>query len=460
MLNEYETQSELNPKLWDGDELHPKVRTAFLKIAKAFYDFLDVSEFAQVEDVILIGSNANYNWTEHSDIDLHVLINYLKVDSNYHIVNNYFHAKKSVWNEHYPLTYKGMNIELYAQDSQQKLHATVGIYSVMKGKWLKKPDSTIISVDDQAIALKADPYEYEIDSLKSSDPHVEKKILSIKKRLKHLRQTGLEAEGEYSVENMAYKHLRNKGYLERLKQLEKTVKMDSLKVEHSVNELENPFSKEKMSGLVDKTKQQVKQFISATKNESEETKMALAMILQYINGQQLTQEEWKWIRNQMVDVVKMLGLTTMAIAPGGSLVAILAKTLKADKYLLPSSFKKTDQEKEVTESLVMHVTGEKSLDADGWKQIINKTAGVVDSNGQWSHPGKCTMIPTQDGGITMKNVPHAVLGIDNTGHMQMMQPEQQYQFPGRLVFEIPHTAQWQTMIMQIQNAVRNGSKYK
>jgi hypothetical protein len=60
----------------------------------------------------------------------------------------------------------------------------------------------------------------------------------------------------------------------------------------------------------------------------------------------------------------------------------------------------------------------------------------------------------------MQSVAHPVLGIDNTGHMQMMQPEQQYQFPGKLVFEIPHTAQWQTMIMQLQNAVKNGTRYK
>lgn len=359
MINEYETHSQLNPKLWDGDTLHPKVRIAFLKIAKAFYDFLDIADYAAVEDILLIGSNANYNWTEHSDIDLHVLVNYLEVNSNYHIVNNYFHAKKSVWNENYPLEYKGMNIELYAQDSQQKLHSSIGVYSVMKGKWIKKPDSAIISVDDTVIQAKADPYEYEIDELNIDDVNIEQKIQKLKARLKHLRQTGLEAEGEYSVENMAYKHLRNKGYLERLTQLEKNAALANLAVEHVVNEV------------------------------------------------------------------------TMDNIPD-----------------------------EVTESLIMHVTGQKRLQAPDWTDVVMKTGAVVDRLGQWKHPGRCTMIPTQDGAITMQNVAHPVLGIDNTGHMQMMQPEQQYQFPGKLVFEIPHTAQWQTMIMQLQNAVKNGSRYK
>jgi hypothetical protein len=59
----------------------------------------------------------------------------------------------------------------------------------------------------------------------------------------------------------------------------------------------------------------------------------------------------------------------------------------------------------------------------------------------------------------MQRVAYPVLGIDNTGHHIMMQPEQEYQYPGKIVFEIPHTAQWQTLIMQIQNEIQNGSKY-
>jgi hypothetical protein len=59
----------------------------------------------------------------------------------------------------------------------------------------------------------------------------------------------------------------------------------------------------------------------------------------------------------------------------------------------------------------------------------------------------------------MQNVPHKVLGIDDTGHMQMMQPEQQYSYPGNKVFEIPMTAQHKTWLVQLMNRIRNGSKY-
>jgi len=352
MINEYETHSTLNPKLWDGDQLHPKLRVGLVRIAKAFYKFLSID--AEVKDILLIGSNANYNWTKHSDIDLHVLVNYLDIDANYHVVSEFMHAKKSIWNNNYPLKYKGMNIELYAQDSKQEMHSTVGVYSVMQGKWIKKPSAETVSVDDDAITAKAEPYQYEIDKLDLQDPKAEFKIQNLKRRLKDLRQTGLDAEGEYSVENMAYKHLRNKGYLERLKQLEKKVTMSKLTVEHVVNEQD--------------------------------------------------------MHN-------------------------------------------------ITEIITGHILGHSPMGVDQWKTLFSATNAIVDSNGQWSHPGRCTVIPTIDGAITMQNVSWPVFAFDETGHHQMMEPEQNYTFPGKTIFEIPHTAQWQTMIMQIQNKINNGKRY-
>jgi hypothetical protein len=185
-------------------------------------------------DIILIGSSANYNWTEHSDIDLHVVIDYRKVDKNLHLVKNYMMAKKSLWNANYPLTYQGMAIELYAQDSNEELHSTVGEYSLMHDKWIKQPSADTITIDDDIIDQKARPIEYAIDSLQPEDPQLHIKIQNILLQLRRMRQTGLEAEGEYSIEKLAYKKLRNTGYLERLKQLLQTNTMSQLAVESVV----------------------------------------------------------------------------------------------------------------------------------------------------------------------------------------------------------------------------------
>jgi hypothetical protein len=67
------------------------------------------------------------------------------------------------------------------------------------------------------------------------------------------------------------------------------------------------------------------------------------------------------------------------------------------------------------------------------------------------------MIPSNN--ITMKQVPYQVLGIDDIGHMKVMHPEQNYTFPGSKVFEIPRTPEWQTMIMQLTNKIKNGGRY-
>jgi predicted nucleotidyltransferase len=343
MLKEYETQHQLNPKLWTDDQCLPdKIRNGFLKIATKFFDFLEID--TNVNDIILIGSNANYNWTEHSDIDLHVVINYLDVGDNLYLVEKYLQAKKSIWNSKYPLTFKGMNIELYAQDLNEDLHSSVGIYSVLKAKWIRKPNADLVSIDDDLIRQKAEPYEYEINKISAKDPEAETKIKRLLVKLRNLRQAGLDAAGEYSVENLAFKYLRNKGLLDRLKEM---------------------------------------------------------------------------------------------------LHAITTNQLIIDEA--------------VVDSLAQHVTQEKTLTESDWNNIIQHVGGVKDERGQWDHPGRCTMIPSNS--ITMRNVPFKVLGIDDTGHMQLMHPEREYIYPGSKVFEIPHTAQWQTVIMQLLNKIQNGSKY-
>lgn len=53
---------------------------------------------------------------------------------------------------------------------------------------------------------------------------------------------------------------------------------------------------------------------------------------------------------------------------------------------------------------------------------------IIDPMGQWAHPGENTRIPSNR--ITMKGVNYPVLGIANTGQKQMMQPGQEYNFPG------------------------------
>jgi hypothetical protein len=75
ILNSFEVKNELNPKFWDKNKkLNPQVRERLLKIAQEFIDFISVP--IVVEDILFIGSLTNYGWSEYSDIDLHVSIDF------------------------------------------------------------------------------------------------------------------------------------------------------------------------------------------------------------------------------------------------------------------------------------------------------------------------------------------------------------------------------------------------
>lgn len=66
---------------------------------------------------------------------------------------------------------------------------------------------------------------------------------------------------------------------------------------------------------------------------------------------------------------------------------------------------------------------------------INSEGFILSENGQWEFPGLPTVIPSSD--ITMEDVPYPVLGISDTGDTQMMYPEEDYQFDGDMVYELP-----------------------
>jgi hypothetical protein len=67
---------------------------------------------------------------------------------------------------------------------------------------------------------------------------------------------------------------------------------------------------------------------------------------------------------------------------------------------------------------------------------IQKDGGVIkDDMGQWAHPGEITEIGSNQ--ITMQGVPYPVLGVSDTGDVQMMYPEEEYEFDGESVTEFP-----------------------
>ena len=70
-----ELHQELNPSLFMDDKMRPKVREWLLDIAKEFTGSIAEDLDYKVLDVLLVGSQAGYNYTQYSDIDLHLVVN-------------------------------------------------------------------------------------------------------------------------------------------------------------------------------------------------------------------------------------------------------------------------------------------------------------------------------------------------------------------------------------------------
>jgi hypothetical protein len=72
------------------------------------------------------------------------------------------------------------------------------------------------------------------------------------------------------------------------------------------------------------------------------------------------------------------------------------------------------------------------------KTISRNGSVIKDDMGQWNHPGEITEIGSNQ--ITMQGVPYPVMGISDTGDMQMMYPNQDYNYDGSSVTEYPMMA--------------------
>jgi len=194
---------ELNPVIWDGNHMRTEVRHQLLKIVKNFVEFLEQPNL-KLKDVTLSGSSAGYNYSDYSDMDLHLVVN----------SNELFTAEKIQYNNTYDLKIKGIPVELYVQPVSQK-HHSAGIYSVLDNKWITEPVHEEPTVDPKDIKSKARSYSGKINSaMRSQDLAQCKEAME---ELKRLRKAGLEANGEQSVENLAFKLLRARGQIDKLR---------------------------------------------------------------------------------------------------------------------------------------------------------------------------------------------------------------------------------------------------
>lgn len=203
----------LNPKLWEKNRLKLEVRVKLLKIGLEFYKFLDIPSL-KIKDVVVTGSNASFNYTDYSDIDVHIIVDYSTVGCP-NIIENLFMTKKSLWNEQHNINIRGYDIELYVEDCNEPPVAN-GVYSILDNEWRIQPSSKKPEYDDKTVILKTIYLMSSIRKIIKNYPSTTT-INLIFDKLKKMRSAGLQNGGEFSTENLAFKNLRNLGFLDKLR---------------------------------------------------------------------------------------------------------------------------------------------------------------------------------------------------------------------------------------------------
>lgn len=242
----FQYHSSLHTKLWDGFSLNPKVLSSLTRIYKEFFDFLEVSPDYHVVDVLFTGSLANFNFTPYSDIDLHLVLDKSPdyCDDCGIDLRDFLDTKKNLWNSQHDISIFGFPVELYTQLQGEVLTAT-GVFSVLHNKWLTKPEhlsDLSDKINEYAVNIKSKDIKQQIDSLISSDSDDLFEIKELKTKIKNMRKAGLKKSGEFSVENLVFKDLRNTGYLDKLDKLKNTAYDRELSLESYLMEMPRMIS--------------------------------------------------------------------------------------------------------------------------------------------------------------------------------------------------------------------------
>lgn len=223
ILSSFYVQDSLNPKIWETPDssdstMIESVREKLLEIANEFVDFLGVEIF--VQDIHMTGSLANYNWSDFSDVDLHILYDFQESGDKKELLIELFKLKKTLFNSTHNIKVKGFDVEMYVQDTTES-HFSTGVYSVLFDEWIATPSKDEVSIDEDKLKSKVESWmdliDTTIDEVEDDELDDAMSVIDgIKEKLKKYRSIGLENEGEYSYENLTFKFLRRNGYIQKL----------------------------------------------------------------------------------------------------------------------------------------------------------------------------------------------------------------------------------------------------
>ena len=213
-------KKQLNPNYWQDGKFDPEVREKLLQIAKDLYEPLDIKP----DDITLTGSLAGYAYTKYSDLDIHILVDFASINQDKDLVKQALDGKRFAWNIKHNIYIRGHEVELYFQNTNEPHHA-LSVYSLLNDEWIKEPKYDPPTIDWEDVNYKSNAFNDTISRMarylrevKTPEEYkeVHEKTKKMLEKIQNFRKEGLSKEGEFSVENLTFKKLRNIGTIEKL----------------------------------------------------------------------------------------------------------------------------------------------------------------------------------------------------------------------------------------------------
>lgn len=219
-----EKHETLNDKIFNTEtqEMLPEVREKLIEIANNFIDAVHEDNLdLEVKDIVLIGSNANYNYTKDSDLDVHIIAS-SKPDCNKKHLNQIYQAYKSLFNSKYDIYIHNIPTEIYVEMDEVNAMSG-GIYSIKDNKWLKQPKQfEIPDIDYDAFYREFEQWEeryFELVNYLDEYDNALEEVSQYIDDIYEARKSGVAEGGEWNLLNLVFKEIRNRGYLDHLKEL-------------------------------------------------------------------------------------------------------------------------------------------------------------------------------------------------------------------------------------------------
>ena len=214
---------DLNVKFWDGLTLRTEVRDKLLEIGYIWAEFAKIPPNA-IQDIILVGGNANYNYTEYSDLDLHLVVDKDEIAAcQTDFLDDFLRDKKRLWALTHDVNLYGQPVELYAQDIDDPVPKNQGTYSVLNGWWIQEPRKQYVDFSDPLLKQKVRDMMERIDDLIDTQADDITVLNKLKEKIRTMRGSAIQRGGEFALENLVFKELRNRGYLDKLSKYIRTI---------------------------------------------------------------------------------------------------------------------------------------------------------------------------------------------------------------------------------------------